>query len=156
MASSLSDGSSAVSTTAVLSIADVFSLISEVSGFWQLDHKKITLNSARKVIHCLCDFCVCMLAKLDRRIRYPCFVILYMILYKKKLVTAAIVFVGLTFGVFADDIDDTSILDKESKDLVADQDFSLKTFASCEEMNEVVFDHLKASLKNQNYYPYHR
>lgn len=73
-----------------------------------------------------------------------------------KLVTAATLFVGLTFGVFADDIDDTSIFDQEGKGLVADQDFSLKTFSSCEEMNEVVFDHLKESLKNQNYYGYHR
>jgi len=78
-------------------------------------------------------------------------------IFKMKVVLVPVICGLFALSVLAEDIDDTSILDAENDSRsTIDNDFSLKSFSSCEDMESVVFDYLKTSLKHQNYYPYYR
>jgi len=78
-------------------------------------------------------------------------------IFKMKILLVAVICGLFSLSVFAEDIDDDSILDAENDTRVSiNNDFSLQSFQSCEDMESVVFDYLKESLKHQNYYPYYR
>ncbi|MDR2411632.1 MAG: hypothetical protein LBD88_03535 [Candidatus Peribacteria bacterium] len=74
----------------------------------------------------------------------------------RKIILSGVIFVCLVSMSFANNIEDTSIIDEldKNKPQILTSDFKLQTFESCSDMQSVMKEYIKLYWENsrQNYY----